>query len=223
MSITTFGIFQRKKALTNKQYNDLSANIISELNTLIAQLPANGLDVQSNVHNRRAQGVDRDIQTAKIQLEQIVTALKNGPIQSEPFDNTKASRRNNHHEQSRRNAEFLENKMQGVVKVYNGLVQSPHFTQGVRNLFADFFTKIADIFRDKMGARVKGTWAQSQAQKNLSGQFNSVYENILIAKKTAAAKPAAYQDRAVEMDMMDRPEENRMDPLFTADRYKSFN
>lgn len=183
MSITTFGIFQ-KKGLTFSEYLNITNELTQSLAVLTQQLRTVSLTSEKvSVKNRRnaVDGPNAVILDAIAELNLIAEQLKMPPA------NVDAHGRNLTDAQMKKcYADSLESNMQNIVDVYNGLVRHPQFTPVVRNVFADFFTKMMDIITEKLGGRVKGgAWRQSKAQTTLEAQFNNVYTNIVNARQIA--------------------------------------
>lgn len=100
------------------------------------------------------------------------------------------------HKQAKQTALFLEQQLQSIVKVYNKFITAPEISAKdnqsmlakVKNVFADMFTKLADLFRNVFGAKVRANWTHSSAQSKVDGHFRGVFDTVENAKMVMSSK-----------------------------------
>jgi len=181
MSLTKFGLFKPKRTLNQHHYFLYASHLSEAIRDLCRQLQTLALDAN------HSQAVQTQIAGTKRQLGVIAVELDKGPVEIpalELIDKTPSSRKKHRNEQAHLNAEFLEAKVQRVVDLYNDLITRPEFaytpdqsqplfTQ-IRDIFAQFFNKIANIFRKSLGVWCEADIKPTSAQQNISGQFTKV-------------------------------------------------
>lgn len=177
----------------------LAAELSAGIEALMRQLDSLRIDANRSAADLRGTSTKQLLQHAKVRLDTINREIK---LRATPPAQVVVDGviRANQAKALPLTVSFLQEKAQQVVEVYNHLITHDTFKQksstnvltAVTELFANFFTKIADYFRKHEGAVCQGSWKQSPAQKNIAGQFDPVIANFEAAcKRTQSATPEA--------------------------------
>lgn len=216
MTVFNFGIF--RKPLSAERYEIMASEIAKKLSNVHSQLTnvyPNPRSPELDDAFNQLQAINDALRQRQVAA---LSFLPNDPLLSAPQQDQddqgamqlpaapqlSAARQAKQnaaamHKQGQRTAVHLEQQLHNIVDVYNKLITAPEISSKgnqsalviVKNIFADFFTKVADLFRKMVGGRLQANWTHSPAQITIDNHFHDIFSLAKNAKTILSSKPDA--------------------------------